>query len=74
MIQAASTSKDGTRLYLIGISELMLTRLRTGQPVEIDLKPLGGEATVIIFHGYNEQIMSQQLTQLVNAGTALLNE
>lgn len=79
MIKAlARDTGDGRPLYLFGLSEGNLHRLREGMPIRIDIGEMGGpwEGTVAIVYGRTEQDIAQSLRDLglVDESTAVHGE
>lgn len=62
MIKARLKTINGTRVYLIGLSDENVKRLKAGQPIQFDAKdigiPEGGQ--VLIVHGTTEQEIAKE--------------
>jgi hypothetical protein len=62
MIKARLTTGDGRPLFLLGLSDLNVHRLREKDPILVDLEPLGGPpVSVAILWGATEQAMVDDL-------------
>lgn len=61
MIKAVQYRDDGRHLYLFGLSELNITRLREGKPIAVQLEQFHGKGTVIIMWGETEEAIKLEL-------------
>lgn len=61
MIKAVATDKDGVKLFVFGLSDGNIERLREGKPILVELAPLGGEGRVAIFWGETEEAMAADI-------------
>lgn len=59
MLKAKATLADGRPLYVLGLSELNLQRLREGKPIFFDMCEIGGTGQMVIFWGETEVEMAK---------------
>ena len=71
MIKAKATIKGGRPLYLFGLSELNLQRLREGKPITIQLEPMGGVGEILIMAGETEADIARELADLIGPQTVV---
>lgn len=72
MIKAGMTKKDGGRLVLLGITGGNVRRLKMGDPINVDLIPLGIPGEIIICYGDNMTALKKQLEPLIGPQTEIL--
>jgi len=72
MIKAKMTLKDGRPLYLFGLSEMNLLKLREGLPMQIKLEPMGGSGEIVIMYGTDEGAIARDLADLIGPETKLV--
>lgn len=61
-------ARNGERL-IFGLTEENIQRLRKGQPILIDLVPLGRPGEIVIFYGRDYPHLTQQLKQALQGET-----
>lgn len=61
MIKARGEHNDGTPLYLLGISEGNVERLKDRRPILVNLAQLGGSGHVCIMYGPTEEALIAEL-------------
>lgn len=65
---------DQPSLFVLGVTDMNVAKLRNGQPIYVDLRELGGDCAVCVFHGGTARELEQQLNAIVReeqAGPAL---
>ncbi len=55
-------SIDGSRMLLLGLSEENVTRLAAGEPIKVDLRPMGFEAVMVVVYGRTERDIADMLS------------
>lgn len=63
MIKANITHKDGRPLVILGLSKVNTKKLLRGQPILIDMKPLGLDGWVTIVGGETEGDITRELAK-----------
>ena len=66
MIKAKGIDKDGFPIYIFGLSELNVQRLKEGKPVGIDLRELGDRGKVLILYGETEESIRDELLKIID--------
>jgi hypothetical protein len=66
VIKAVAHGADGP-LYLFGLSDGNLERLRKGMPILVDLRGLGGVGKVCICWGETEEKLAREILSTVGA-------
>ena len=61
MLKAKLTDKEGKPVFLVGLSDRNLEKLKQDQPIMFDLETIQGEGTLFIFSAPTEADMIQQL-------------
>lgn len=63
MIKMVLHSKDGSKTLLLGLSRLNTDRLHLGQPVKVDLAPLGldTDLTIVLVAGETEAAVAADI-------------
>ena len=64
MIKALAHDTNGKPLYIFGLSDENVERLKKGIPIRVDLAEFESEGTVVIFHGKTEQQMAEDFKRL----------
>lgn len=65
MLKAKATLHDGRPLYMIGLSEGNLERLRQRRPIWFDMSEIGGSGQMLIFWGPTEESMAEELAPFI---------
>lgn len=61
MLRASSTSGDGRRLMLLGLTPENVRRLKDGEPILVDCAELGVDARLTIMFGQTERAIAAEL-------------
>jgi hypothetical protein len=62
MIKARATSADGTPIFIVGLSDGNLGRLREGKPILFEMSQIGGgPGRMLIYWGATEEAMKADL-------------
>lgn len=69
MIKAKATLSHGRPLYLFGLSQQNLEKLREGMPIRIHLEEMGGEGEVLIMFGETEHAIAAELAEMIGPNT-----
>ena len=69
MIKAKATLADDRPLYVFGLSELNLQRLREGKAIVITLESIGGVGEVYIAYGETEDDIMRELADMIGPRT-----
>lgn len=64
MIKALAHDTNGKPLYIFGLSDENVERLKKGIPIRVDLAEFESEGTVVIFHGKTEQQMAEDFKRV----------
>ncbi len=65
MLKFTGESKDGRRVYFLGVSRANVERLTHDQPIVVNLAEMGGpEAQVVIVFGETEQLLLRDLQRI----------
>jgi hypothetical protein len=65
MLKMRLTDKAGQPVFILGLSDKNLQKLRAGEPILVNLTALGGSDQVLLYAGQTEKSMIQDLQ---NAG------
>jgi len=71
MIKASATSSDGRAIYVLGITEESIRRLKRGQGILVQLEPMGGKGEVYIMYGATETAIAAELADLIGPDTVV---
>lgn len=63
MIKAVMTMKDGSPGLVLGLTKENVAKLRAGQPIHIEGKPLGLGIQIIVMYGDTPQQIVDQLRE-----------
>lgn len=69
MINATATKADGTALYIFGLSDENIRRLREGSPIAFSLSEMGGSGDVVITWGKTEREIAKCLEPFMGPDT-----
>lgn len=69
MIKATFTGIDGRPVYLFGLTEMNLNKLRQGKPIAFDLESIGGTGHVTIMYGSTEAEIAHELAEFIGPNT-----
>lgn len=58
----AEGSIDSSRMLLLGLSGENVTRLAAGEPIKVDLRPMGFEAVMVVVYGRTEHDIADMLS------------
>lgn len=61
MLKMKVSYPDGRPLFVLGLSEMNLRKLRDGDPILVKLATLGGTDDVLIYAGATEKSMMKDL-------------
>lgn len=68
MIKLVIDRTDGP-LYAFGLSAGNVRRLKAGEPIAVDLSPMGGRGRILIFYGATERQMMAELREFIGPET-----
>lgn len=71
MIKATLRGKEGP-IYLLGLSDMNIDKLREKKPLTIDLRELGGTGEVVICWGHTEGDIACDLMELIGPDTKIV--
>jgi len=63
----ATVLMDGRKVYLLGLSEQDIIKLKAGKPLFLQLEELGGEGEVCIMYGETEADIATELADLIGS-------
>lgn len=66
MILARGTGEDGSPVYILGLSEGNIERLKDGDPLVIDNNELGFSGATVILYGKTEDDITDNLSRHFN--------
>lgn len=70
MIRALATSKHGSKVLLLGLSEMNVRKLKQGLPIHVLGEEVGLPGiSVVIMYGETEDSMREQLDSLIGPET-----
>lgn len=69
MLKLTYQATPGITSYAFGLSKRNIQLLKQGRPINVDLAPMGGTGSVMIFYGKTEQDMARDLAEFVGPET-----
>lgn len=63
MIQAKATTPDGLTIFIFGLSEANVDRLKNGEFISVDHAKLGEQGETVIFYGPTELLIKKKLEE-----------
>jgi len=65
MIKAKGTKQDGSPIYVFGLDAENMQRLRSGEPILVDLTQLGGTGEVLIYFGETMANLQHEIAEFI---------
>ena len=69
MMKAKATLVGGRPLYMFGLTDLNLQRLREGKPIVVHLEEMGGVGELIITFGQTEDDLAREWADFIGPNT-----
>ena len=71
MIKARITTGDGKAVYLLGLSDKNLEKLREGRPISLHLEDMGGNGQLVLMWGRTEADIARELSDMIGPETVV---
>jgi hypothetical protein len=74
LIKASAVQKNHRQLFLLGLSDMNLQKLREGLPIRLSLESIGGVGDIVIVWGETEEAILTDLAPLFGPDTTYSRE